>query len=245
VALVPDRGCSRSWEIRSGSAVLPADLDLPPHPAGLVLLCHSEAGRRLDPGERFLGHALVHAGLGTLHFDLLSEEEEALDHRTGRLRFDVPFLAGRLEAAIERAAFDPETEHLPIGLFGTGTAGAAALSVAGRWGEIVDAVVIRSGRPDLAQRSLRTVTADTLLIVGENDPWVLERNREALERMHGHRYLYVVAGASHRFEEPGTLDAAARAGVSWIRRAFLERRPPTPPAGSEVAREIRTKGGSP
>jgi len=234
VGLVPERGSSRSWEIRSGRAVLPADLDMPPHPEGLVVVAYPAATRRLDPRERFVAHVLHQAGLGTLLLDLLTPEEEPIDQRTGELRFDLAFLTDRLKAAIDRTAFDGETEHLPLGLFAVGTAGAAALSVAALLGDGVHSVVVRSGRPDLAARVLPKVTADTLLIVGEHDPWVLERNREALARLHGHRYLYVVAGASHAFEEPGALDAAARAGAAWFTRAIALRRPPPPGAEGRV-----------
>lgn len=228
MGLVPERGSSWSWEIRSGRAVLPADLDLPPNPEGFVVIAYPAASRRLDPRERFVAHVLHQAGLGTLAVDLLTPEEEPIDQRTGELRFDLAFLASRLNAAVERAAFDRQTEHLPLELFGTGTAGASALAVAASLGQRVQAVVVRSGRPDLASHLLPKVSADTLLIVGEHDPWVLERNRDALARLHGHRYLYVVPGASHAFEEPGVLDAAARAGAAWFTRAIALRRPPAP-----------------
>lgn len=230
MGLVPERGSSRSWEIRSGRAVLPAELDLPPHPEGLVVVAYPAATRRLDPRERFVAHVLRQAGLGTLLLDLLTPEEEPIDQRTGEFRFDVAFLADRLQAAIDRSALDKETEHLPLGLFGTGTAGASVLSIAATLGDGVHSVVVRSGRPDLAGRALPQVTADTLLIVGEHDPWVLERNREALAHLHSHRYLYVVPGASHAFEEPGALDAAARAGAAWFTRAIALRGPPAPVA---------------
>ena len=239
MGLVPERGSSRSWEIRSGRAVLPADLDLPPHPEGLVVVAYPAATRRLDPRERFVAHVLHQAGLGTLLVDLLTPEEEPVDQRTGELRFDLVFLAARLNAAVERAAFDGETEHLPLELFGTGTAGASALAVAASLGDRIQAVAVRSGRPDLAGPLLKNVSADTLLIVGEHDPWVLERNREALACLHGHRYLYVVPGASHAFEEPGVLDAAARACAAWFTRAIALRRPPAPTGDGHTFVEAR------
>ncbi|HQR47248.1 MAG TPA: hypothetical protein PK598_14705, partial [Thermoanaerobaculia bacterium] len=157
MGLVPERGSSRSWEIRRGRSVLLADLDLPPHPEGLVVVADPAASRRLDPRERFVAHVLHQAGLGTLLLDLLTPEEEPVDQRTGALRFDLGLLTDRLTAAVDRTAHDAETEHLPVGLFGTGTAGAAALLVAADLGDGVPSVVVRSGRPDLAGRALPKV----------------------------------------------------------------------------------------
>jgi putative phosphoribosyl transferase len=170
----------------------------PPQPAGSSLL-----GR---------------AGFDTLLLDLLTLEEEAADRASGRFRFDVELLAGRLLATTDWLATEQHTAGLPIGLFGASTGAGAALLATAERPERIAAVVSRGGRPDLAGPALGRVTAPTLLIVGALDPQVLELNRAALGRLQTEASLEVVPGASHLFEEPGTLERVAELAVGWFTR---------------------------
>jgi dienelactone hydrolase len=150
--------------------------------------------------------------------DLLTPEEEAVDQRTRRLRFDIPVLGRRVVATIDWLADDPAARELPVGCFGASTGAAAALIAAAARPERVWAVVSRGGRPDLAGDALRRVTAPTLLIVGGNDPEVLRLNRQALTALTGEARLEVVPGATHLFEEPGALERVAALARDWFVR---------------------------
>jgi putative phosphoribosyl transferase len=149
-------------------------------------------------------------------FDLLTEEEERYDAKTARLRFDIPFLAGRLCLATAWARADQELAELPLGYFGASTGAAAALIAAATEDDGVRAVVSRGGRPDLAGAALPKVRAPTLLIVGGEDTEVLALNRTAFDRLQVEKRLEVIPGATHLFEEPGALDAAAELAGSWF-----------------------------
>ena len=155
-------------------------------------------------------------GLGTLLFDLLTEEEEQLEYYTRHLRFDIPLLADRLVAVTRWVAGEKAAAHLPIGYFGASTGAAAALVAAAQLGEKIRAVVSRGGRPDLAGEALEKVTAPTLLIVGERDVPVIELNQAAGERLGGKKLLTIVPGATHLFEEPGTLERVACLASEWF-----------------------------
>jgi pimeloyl-ACP methyl ester carboxylesterase len=150
--------------------------------------------------------------------DLLTPEEEAVDLRTRQLRFDIGLLARRVIASIDWLAGDATIQDLPVGCFGASTGAAAALIAAAERPERVGAVVSRGGRPDLAGEALGRVHAPTLLIVGGNDPDVLRLNKQALAALGGEARLEVVAGATHLFEEPGTLERVAALARDW----FLE-----------------------
>jgi dienelactone hydrolase len=159
--------------------------------------------------------------MGTLLMDLLTAEEEAVDARTGHLRFDIGLLAERLGAATDWLRADPRTRRLAIGYFGASTGGGAALVAAADRPEDVAAVVSRGGRPDLAGAALPRVQAPTLLIVGGRDEPVIAMNREALARLRCEKRMEIVPGATHLFEEPGTLEEVARLAREWFDRHLV------------------------
>jgi dienelactone hydrolase len=216
--------------IPCGPLLLDADLTLPEGATGIVVFAHGSGSGRHSPRNRQVARALNDAGLATLLLDLLTLEEEEVDARTRHLRFDIPLLAKRLVAAIDWATQRPETRHLAIGCFGASTGAAAALEGAAMRPDVVRAVVSRGGRPDLAGNLLHRVTAPTLLIVGGYDVEVLDLNRKAYEDLAGVKELQVVPGATHLFEEPGTLEQVARLAAEWFdhhltRPAAAGRRP--------------------
>jgi putative phosphoribosyl transferase len=198
---------------------LDGDLAVPAGARGLVVFAHGSGSSRHSGRNKLVAHRLQEAGLATLLLDLLTPEEEAVDQRTRHLRFDIPLLSRRLEAAAEWAHRQPELRRLPLGLFGASTGSAAALIAAAHLGPRVAAVVSRGGRPDLAPPPvLQAVTAPTLLLVGALDDEVLAMNAEAFEHLLAPRRLVVVPDASHLFEEPGTLQEVARLACDWFTR---------------------------
>jgi putative phosphoribosyl transferase len=207
-------------DIPAGDARLPADLEGPERASGVVLFAHGSGSSRASPRNRMVAEVLQARGLATVLMDLLTPDEEDEDRRTARLRFDIPLLAGRLVAAVEHLAADPQTAGLPIGSFGASTGAAAALVAAARRPREVRAVVSRGGRPDLAGDDLGSVEAPTLLIVGGADEQVIELNRQAVERLRGEVALVTVPGATHLFEEPGALEEVARLAGDWFIRLF-------------------------
>ena len=202
----------RPVSIPVGLTRLPGTLAWREHPCGLVLFAHGSGSGRLSPRNQFVARQLRATGVATLLFDLLTERESA---DRGNV-FDIDLLAGRLLAATEWVARQPETSGMPLGYFGASTGAAAALKAAARTAVPVQAVVSRGGRPDLAAEALPQVTAATLLIVGGRDPAVLELNRQALRRLTCTKRLVVVPGATHLFEEPGTLEDAGRWAAEWF-----------------------------
>jgi putative phosphoribosyl transferase len=202
--------------LRAGNVVLEGDLELPAGAAGVVLFAHGSGSSRHSTRNRAVAAALRRAGLGTLLFDLLSASEEAIDARTMRLRFDIALLAERLVCAVDWMGNRAEARGLPMGLFGASTGAAAALVTAAQRSAQVGAVVSRGGRPDLAGAALPGVAAPTLLIVGENDPEVLDLNRQAQRALRCESKLEIVPGASHLFEEPGALDKVAQLAGDWF-----------------------------
>jgi putative phosphoribosyl transferase len=199
-------------------ADLEGDLVVPGSASGCVLFAHGTGSSRHSPRNRFVAEALHERGLATLLLDLLTADEEQAERRTGHLRFDIGLLAGRLAAAIDWVGGESETAELPLGLFGASTGAAAALVAAADRPNGVGAVVSRGGRPDLAGEALGRVRAPTLLIVGGRDAPVLDLNREALEALGAPGRLEVVPGASHLFEEPGTLELVAELAGEWFDR---------------------------
>jgi len=190
---------------------LPGRLCLPAPPTGIVLFAHGSGSSRHSPRNALVASCLHECWIGTLLFDLLTEQEA-----TDRVNvFDVPLLAERLLAAVRFVTELESTRHLPLGLFGASTGAAAALVAATREPRIM-AVVSRGGRPDLAGRRLAAVHAPTLLIVGGDDVDVLALNERALAALECEKRLAVVPGASHLFEEPGTLEEAARLAAEWF-----------------------------
>jgi len=202
--------------VRTDDAALPGTLALPTMTHALVLFAHGSGSSRFSPRNRYVAGLLNHAGIGTLLFDLLTEREHAIDQRTRHLRFDIGLLSNRLVGAIDWAGDNAETAPLHLGLFGASTGAAAALVAAGDRPEHVRAVVSRGGRPDLAGHALPRVHAPTLLIVGEHDKQVIQLNREAARRMPIEPRIEIIPGATHLFEEPGTLQRAAELARGWF-----------------------------
>lgn len=223
----------RSVTIPVGGIALSGDLRLPAEARGLVLFAHGSGSSRLSPRNRFVASVLNQGGLGTLLIDLLTAEEERIDAVTAELRFDIDFLARRLGDVTSWLAASGLLEQRRLGLFGSSTGAAAALVAAAELGSLVAAVVSRGGRPDLAGAALGEVTAPTLFIVGGADVQVLALNRQALAVLQTVKRLDVVAGATHLFEEPGTLDEVARRARDWFVE-YLVRSPLTLPHGAEV-----------
>ncbi|MFF4652972.1 dienelactone hydrolase family protein [Streptomyces sp. NPDC001380] len=197
---------------------LAGDVVLPARPHGLVLFAHGSGSSRHSPRNRAVAGVLQQAGLGTLLLDLLTEEEERIDAVTAGYRFDIPLLSQRLVAAVDAAAAAPATAGLPLGLFGASTGAAAALEAAAERPDRVRSVVSRGGRPDLAGRALGRVRAPVLLLVGGRDHEVLRLNREAAALLAAPHEVVVVPGATHLFEEPGTLEEVAAAAADWFLR---------------------------
>jgi pimeloyl-ACP methyl ester carboxylesterase len=191
---------------------LAATLDLPGTPIGLVLFAHGSGSSRLSPRNRLVAGALNARGIGTLLFDLLTEVES----HDRRNVFDIPLLAERLVLATRHMTAVPDLRNLPIGYFGASTGAAAALSAAADLGSGIVAVVSRGGRPDLAFDRLPQVSAPTLLIVGGEDREVLGLNRRALEALTCANRLEIVPGATHLFEEPGTLEQVIELAAAWF-----------------------------
>jgi dienelactone hydrolase len=205
----------RALRIAAGEATLHGDLRVPPSPAGLVLFAHGSGSSRKSVRNRFVAEILNEAGMATLLFDLLTEAEEAIDLRTRQLRFDIELLIRRLSATTGWVLEQDALGSMPLGYFGASTGAAAALGASCERPE-VRAVVSRGGRPDLAGPLLGHVRAATLLIVGGDDSGVIELNEQALARLQCEARLAIVPGATHLFEEPGTLEQAARLAASWF-----------------------------
>ena len=206
-------------EIPVGTVVLQGDLQVPERAAGVVVFAHGSGSGRHSPRNRFVADVLTYAGLGTLLLDLLTPDEEAVRANV----FDIELLAARLTAATVWLGSRPETASLPVGYFGASTGAGAALWAAADAGPRIWAVVSRGGRPDLAGRRLTRVRSPTLLIVGSRDQTVLELNRQALARLRCPNRLTIIEGATHLFEEPGTLADAATHARDW----FLDHLPTT------------------
>ena len=188
-------------------------LSVPAHPVGVVVFAHGSGSSRHSPRNRQVAHRLQSAGLATLLFDLLTDEEAR--HRTNV--FDVRLLSGRVQAAVRFLRTQADVRELPVGLFGASTGAAAALWAAGELRHGIGAVVCRGGRPDLAQDHLAEVTAPTLMLVGGDDRTVVELNRRAAGSMHCEHRVQVVTGATHLFEEPGALERVADEAAQWFR----------------------------
>lgn len=210
-----------SSRMRESPVIIPpvgleGDLVLPDGARAIVVFAHGSGSSRFSSRNRHVASVLNGAGLGTLLIDLLTAGEESVDVRTSHLRFDIGLLAGRLLDAVGWLRKEPGTSTLAIGLFGASTGGGAALVAAAEWPNDIAAVVSRGGRPDLAGPSLSRVQAPTLLIVGGNDEPVIEMNEKAYEQMVCTRRLEIVPGATHLFEESGTLDTVARLAAEWF-----------------------------
>jgi putative phosphoribosyl transferase len=218
-------GCSLmsnfvSDEVRipAGAVMLEGELDWPSEARSIVLFAHGSGSGRHSPRNQLVARSLRAKGLGTLLFDLLTGEEEALDQVSGQFRFDIGLLAERLMEATRWILSATDLRGPAIGYFGASTGAGAALMAAAELGEPVGAVVSRGGRPDLAATALPRVESPTLLIVGGLDHTVIKLNEQALALLRSEKRLEIVPGASHLFEEPGTLAEVARLAGDWFAR---------------------------
>jgi dienelactone hydrolase len=202
----------RTVAVPGGTRELPGTLAWPVHPSGIVLFAHGSGSSRLSPRNLAVARQMRSAGLATLLFDLLTPQEAELRTHV----FDIALLATRLRAATDWVVRQPEVAGLMPGYFGASTGAAAALRAAASPGVPVGAVVSRGGRPDMAGDVLPLVRAPTLLIVGSRDEVVLELNRQAYRRLSCVKRLVVITGATHLFEEPGTLEEAGRWAAEWF-----------------------------
>ncbi|HVO99191.1 MAG TPA: dienelactone hydrolase family protein [Bryobacteraceae bacterium] len=209
----------RAVEVSLGRITLAADISIPSEARGVVVFAHGSGSGRHSPRNRLVADVLKDGDIATILIDLLTEQEESVDLETAELRFDIGLLAGRLVAISDWTALQPRLKKLGLGYFGASTGAAAALVAASERPKDVQAVVSRGGRPDLAGDALRSVVTPTLFIVGGRDAAVLDLNYSAIARLPQgteHR-LEIVRGATHLFEEPGTLDQVAILARDWFR----------------------------
>jgi dienelactone hydrolase len=202
--------------VQASDVVLEGSLTTAEQPVGIVIFAHGSGSSRFSPRNQFVAGVLNEGGLSTLLFDLLTPAENAIDQRTGALRFDIHLLAKRLTGAVDWIHSQSQFAELPIGLFGASTGAAAALMTAAARPEWIAAVVSRGGRPDLAGSSLGRVRAPTLLIVGGDDRQVIALNQQAAQAMKSPLSMQVIPHATHLFEEPGTLETAAKSARDWF-----------------------------
>ncbi len=217
----PETGTNRSVEISAGGVMLRGDLTVPAAAAGVILFAHGSGSSRLSPRNQFVAQRLQGGGFATLLFDLFTQKEEDTDAESRALRFNVELLAERVVTGIDWIVRQKETRGLLIGLFGASTGAAGALIAAARRPHVVGAVVSRGGRPDLAGRHLAAVASPCLLIVAERDREVTEMNRRTLTELQCHKDMRIIAGATHLFEEEGSLEQVAHLALEWFEE-FLE-----------------------
>lgn len=203
--------------IAADSVILEASLAIPKGAQGVVIFAHGSGSSRHSKRNNFVAQILRNAGFATLLFDLLTEEEDVIYEN----RFDIELLTNRLKAATHWIKEQPATIQLHIGYFGGSTGAAAALEAAAYFGAEIHAVVSRGGRPDLAEKVLSLVKAPTLLIVGGYDADVIRLNEHAYKIIKAEKRLSIVPGATHLFEEPGTLDEVARLAAEWFQLHLL------------------------
>ncbi len=208
---------TKSVGVQIGKVNLEGDLNLPKGAKGLVIFAHGSGSSRRSTRNRFVANRFNEAEFATLLFDLLNVEEEAIDSYTSEYRFNISFLAERLERVVDWVEKQTYLKKLPIGLFGASTGAAAALIAATERPESVRVVVSRGGRPDLAEEALRNVSSPTLLIVGGEDFGVIELNQSALDLIPTpEKKLEIVPGATHLFKEPGALEEVAEFATDWF-----------------------------
>lgn len=196
-----------------GEVVLKGNLVIPKDPVGMVIFSHGSGSSRLSPRNNFVAGKLNEQHFATLLFDLLTPEEDSIYEN----RFDIELLTERLAEATHWIAKQRDLTDLHVGYFGASTGAASALKAAALLGDKVKAVVSRGGRPDLAgEQDLKKVSAATLLVVGERDPVVIELNQEAYKHLH-RRAMVIIPGATHLFEEPGTLEEVTKIALKWFK----------------------------
>jgi putative phosphoribosyl transferase len=203
-------------EVKVPPVGLSGDLVIPEAATGVVLFAHGSGSSRHSIRNRYVAGILQEGGFATLLLDLLTPAEEEVDLRTRRLRFDIKLLAGRLMQATDWLQHEPGTLSLPIGYFGASTGGGAALVAAAEPPSVIQAVVSRGGRPDLAGSALPRVQAPTLLIVGGSDYTVIQLNQQALAKLHCEKELAIVPGATHLFEKAGALEQVSELALNWF-----------------------------
>lgn len=208
----------RDVRVKTRGLELEGSLNLPDEATAVVAFAHGSGSSRFSKRNRYVAGVLNEAGLATLLFDLLTAEEHLVDEQTRHLRFDIDMLARRLTGSVDWLGEQEELKGMPVGLFGASTGAAAALISAAERPDVVKAVVSRGGRPDLAGDALPKVQAPTLLIVGGHDYPVIDLNREASKRLVAEHEIEIVAGATHLFEEPDTLEKSAALARDWFVR---------------------------
>ncbi len=205
-------------KIPIGNIEVAGNLTVPSGAKGVVLFAHGSGSSRFSPRNQYVAKEFNRATIGTLLFDLLTQDEEEEDIVTAEYRFNIDLLAERLIGATEWLKKDPQTQNLHFGYFGASTGAAAALIGAAKLPNDIAAVVSRGGRPDLAGDYLPSVKAPTLLLVGGWDTEVIELNRQAMAQMSAEKKLVIVPDATHLFEEPGKLEEVARLSIEWFKR---------------------------
>lgn len=203
---------NESLRIKVGDVFLEGQLNMPENPSGLIIFSHGSGSSRFSPRNRLVSQFLNKNGFGTFLFDLLTQEEDQDYER----RFDTELLSRRLEEVTRYLIKLPALNNIPLGYFGASTGAASALIAASKLQNKIKAVVSRGGRPDMASGYLEDVKAPSLLIVGELDFDVLNLNKQALEEIAGKKSLKIVEGATHLFEEPGTLEQVAELSLDWF-----------------------------
>ncbi len=211
-------GVDLACEVEAGNVRLDGNLFIPDNARGIVVFVHGSGSSRLSPRNKYVAKALNHAGLATLLFDLLTEEEEKSDIYTGRFRFNIELLAERVVETSKWLCRYPQSSGLELFYFGASTGAAAAMVAASQLKNKVKAVVSRGGRPDLAAGALEQVESPTLLIVGEKDLAVMDLNEEAFKMLPAktEKLIQTVSGATHLFEEAGALEQVAKLAASWF-----------------------------
>lgn len=212
---------SRQVSIKVKQEFIHGDLHIPSQPKGIVIFAHGSGSSRFSPRNQFVANYLQENQFATLLFDLLTSKEEEKDEITREFRFNIDLLAERLVKVTNWVLEDKELQTLPIGYFGSSTGAAAALIAAAEKHKNVQAVVSRGGRPDLASHHLHQVESPTLFIVGGNDTYVIELNRQAYEQLSCQKQLEIIPDATHLFEEPGTLEEVSRLASNWFLRYLI------------------------
>ncbi|MGA3059075.1 MAG: dienelactone hydrolase family protein [Candidatus Bathyarchaeia archaeon] len=201
-----------------GSVIVEGNLTVPSNARGVVLFAHGSGSSRFSPRNQYVAKIFNAQSIGTLLFDLLTNEEDQEDTITLEYRFNINLLAQRLIGATEWLKKDSQTKHCSFGYFGASTGAGAALIAAAKLPNDIAAVVSRGGRPDLAGNYLSRVKAPTLLLVGGLDTEVIKLNRQAMEQMSAEKKLVIIPGATHLFEEPGKLEDVAKLAADWFLR---------------------------
>jgi pimeloyl-ACP methyl ester carboxylesterase len=222
-AHISEHTATETVQVRTNGVMLEGNLVIPADARGIVVFAHGSGSSRHSPRNRMVAEYLNQRRLATLLFDLLTAEEERLDLVDRHLRFDIPLLVNRVIGTTDWLENHPKARDFKIGYFGSSTGAAAALIAASQRAGRVGAVVSRGGRADLADAALESVQAPTLLIVGELDYQVLELNRMALRHLPDNAELAIVPGATHLFEESGTLEEVARLAGDWFWEHLSER----------------------